>query len=569
MLFPFSLTGKADRWLNIHPPDTFTTWDDLAKAFMAKYYPSSNTAMLRNEIHTFQQEDGESLGEAWDRYQDLIASCPHHGIPEWYITQTFFQTLLPRTKEMVNASAGGGFDHLSDEEGMTLIKKMVDSEANYGSRGNMLRRNGKFPKENSSNSKTNAKLDLLTKQFEKFQRNQVNQAATSHGPPMEEVVQGSSCELCGGSGHTYDLCANNYNGAYEENAQEVNVFQSFNNNPRPPRPPYTNPNVYNLNTNFYHPGLKNHPNFSYKRTNVQNPQHLQPQAQNNPPGFAQPRGIFSNPRNNPGNQDQCHHAHAVVLRSGVELEDPYKDLELEVDEDPKGNGLEIDGEEESSPIEVSGKASGDKKEKKACEDLSRRGIQEDKDVDGFVEDLPYEEEVIEEVPLPHSKKVTKSSAPPKVSSNSQLVSKIPYPSRAIKSRENLKYAKFCDMLEKLEKRVLGDQEIVVMEEACSAHILNKLPTKLGDPGSFSIPCVVGGVPISRALCDLGASVSVIPLKVAKRIGIQNLTPTTMTLQLADRSVKRPMGVLEDVPVKVEESIGHGTDNPVSGLEPSF
>ncbi|XP_074315065.1 uncharacterized protein LOC141651245 [Silene latifolia] len=303
MLFPFSLTGKADRWLNIHPLDTFTTWDVLAKAFMAKYYPSSKTAMLRNEIHTFQQEDGESLGEAWDRYQDLIASCPHHGIPEWYITQTVFQTLFSRTKEMVNASAGGGFDHLGDEEGTTLIKKMVDSEANYGSRGNMLRRNGKFPKENSSsaNAETNAKLDFLTKQLEKLQRNQVHQATTSHGPPMEEVAQVLPCELCGGNGHTFDMCANNYNGGYEENVQDVNAFQSYNNNTRPPRPPYNNPNVYNPNTNFYHPGLKNHPNFSYKSTNVQNPQHLQPQAPNNPHGFSQPRGGYSNQRNNPGN----------------------------------------------------------------------------------------------------------------------------------------------------------------------------------------------------------------------------------------------------------------------------
>ncbi|XP_074305491.1 uncharacterized protein LOC141640707 [Silene latifolia] len=253
-----------------------------------------------------------------------------------------------------------------------------------------------------------------------------------------------------------------------------------------------------------------------------------------PPGGLLAQGQSSKDASN------SHHAHAVVLRSGVELEDPYKDLALEVDEDLKGNELEMDGEEESSPIEASGKASEDKKGKKACEDLSRRGIQVDKDVDGYVEDLTYEEEAIEEVPLPHSKKVTKSSAPPKVSSNSQLVSKIPYPSRAIKSRENLK--------------VLGDQEIVAMEETCSAHILNTLPTKLGDPGSFSIPCVVGGVPISRALCDLGASVSVIPLKVAKRIGIQNLAPTTMTLQLADRSVKRPMGVLEDIPVKVVHEV---------------
>ncbi|XP_074266645.1 uncharacterized protein LOC141589923 [Silene latifolia] len=78
-----------------------------------------------------------------------------------------------------------------------------------------------------------------------------------------------------------------------------------------------------------------------------------------------------------------------------------------------------------------------------------------------------------------------------------------------------------------------------------------MPTKLGDPGSFSIPCVVGGVPISRALCDFRASVSVIPLKVAKKMGIiHSLAPTTMTLTLAYRSAKRPLGVLEDIPVKV-------------------
>ncbi|XP_074282813.1 uncharacterized protein LOC141607362 [Silene latifolia] len=252
MLFPFSLTGKADRWLNVHPPDTFTTWDTLSKAFLEKYYPSSKTAMLRNEIHTFQQEDGESLGEAWDRYHDLIASCPHHGIPDWYVTQTFFQTLLPRTKEMVNASVGGVFDHLGDEEGTTLIKKMVDSEANYGTRVNVLRRS-KHPPEFFVNVETNAKLDMLTKKLKelskKKQVNQVNQTTTSHGPSMEEVMQRSTCESCGGIGHTYEVCANNhYNNIDGINVQEVNAFQEFNNfSNRPPRPSFNNNQASNQN----------------------------------------------------------------------------------------------------------------------------------------------------------------------------------------------------------------------------------------------------------------------------------------------------------------------------------
>ncbi|XP_074289304.1 uncharacterized protein LOC141614458 [Silene latifolia] len=239
----------------------------------------------------------------------------------------------------------------------------------------------------------------------------------------------------------------------------------------------------------------------------------------------------------------------------------------------------MNGGRESPPMTPSAWMSEAKKGKKTCEESSSEKTQVERDIDGLVEDLPYGEErgedATEEVFLQPTTKVTKNVNPPNVSPNSQLFSHIPYPSRAIKNRENFKYAKFCDMLEKLEvtlpftdvilnmptyskclkdiltkKRVLGDQEIVAMEEACSAHILNKMPTKLGDSGSFSIPCIVGGVPISRALCDLGASVSVIPLKVAKKIGIHSLDPTTMTLQLADRYVKCPLGVLEDVPIKV-------------------
>jgi len=69
---------------------------------------------------------------------------------------------------MVNASAGGGFDHLGEEEGRALIKKMVDSEANYGTRGNMLRRSR--PPPDGSHAETKAKLDELTRKFEELQR---------------------------------------------------------------------------------------------------------------------------------------------------------------------------------------------------------------------------------------------------------------------------------------------------------------------------------------------------------------------------------------------------------------
>ena len=71
-----------------------------------------------------------------------------------------------------------------------------------------------------------------------------------------------------------------------------------------------------------------------------------------------------------------------------------------------------------------------------------------------------------------------------------------------------------------------------------------------DPGSFTIPCIIGGVEIQKALCDSGASINLMPLYVAKQLSLGELIPTTITLQMADRSMVKPEGVLEDVLVTV-------------------
>jgi hypothetical protein len=101
------------------------------------------------------------------------------------------------------------------------------------------------------------------------------------------------------------------------------------------------------------------------------------------------------------------------------------------------------------------------------------------------------------------------------------------------------------------KRKIEEGETVNLTEECSAIIQNKLPPKLKDPGSFSIPCVIGSETIKKVMCDFGASVSLMSLSLYERMGIGELKPTRMTLQLADPSVKYPVGIIEDVPVKVE------------------
>ena len=113
------------------------------------------------------------------------------------------------------------------------------------------------------------------------------------------------------------------------------------------------------------------------------------------------------------------------------------------------------------------------------------------------------------------------------------------------------YAKFLkDILSK--KRRLEDYETVMLTEECSAIIQKKLPSKLQDPGSFTIPCNIGNVEFIKALCDLGASINLMPLSIFRKLGLGDVKPTRVSLQLADRSVAYPRGIVEDVFVKVDK-----------------
>ena len=105
-----------------------------------------------------------------------------------------------------------------------------------------------------------------------------------------------------------------------------------------------------------------------------------------------------------------------------------------------------------------------------------------------------------------------------------------------------------------QKRRLADFETVNLTEECSAILQRKLPHKLKDPGSFIIPCTIGNAIFERAFCDLGASINLMPLSIFKHLGLGESRPTTVTLQLADRSLKHPRGVIEDVLVKVDKFI---------------
>ncbi|KAL8506800.1 hypothetical protein ACS0TY_017628 [Phlomoides rotata] len=115
------------------------------------------------------------------------------------------------------------------------------------------------------------------------------------------------------------------------------------------------------------------------------------------------------------------------------------------------------------------------------------------------------------------------------------------------------YAKFLkDIIS--NKRRVGDYETVTLTEECSAILQAKLPQKLKDPGSFTLPCKIRKEGNYRDLCNLGVSINLMPLSLFKTLGLGELKPTTMNLQLADRTVTYPRGIVEDVLVKFDKFI---------------
>ena len=85
------------------------TWAKCSKAFLAKFFPLGKTNALRWRISSFQQTGMESIPEAWERLQEYILACPHHGMDEWLILQSFYNGLTMTFWANNDASAGGAF----------------------------------------------------------------------------------------------------------------------------------------------------------------------------------------------------------------------------------------------------------------------------------------------------------------------------------------------------------------------------------------------------------------------------------------------------------------------------
>ncbi|GJZ32405.1 reverse transcriptase domain-containing protein [Tanacetum coccineum] len=130
---------------------------------------------------------------------------------------------------------------------------------------------------------------------------------------------------------------------------------------------------------------------------------------------------------------------------------------------------------------------------------------------------------------------------------------VPFLKRLRKEKEEAQQKKFLENLKQLHINFPFIEALAQMPK-CSAVLLNKLPSKEKDPRSFTIPCDIGQLHIDNALTDLGASISLMPYTMYEKLGLGEPKATRMSLELADRSIQYPRGIIENVLIKVDKFV---------------
>ncbi|XP_013624416.1 PREDICTED: uncharacterized protein LOC106330506 [Brassica oleracea var. oleracea] len=126
-LFPFSLGDKAHQWEKTLPSATVTTWDECKRAFLDKFFSTSRTAKIRNEIYGFQQKSLERFSEAWERFKGYWSQCPHHGFSKVSLLSTFYREALSQCRNRLDTASNGFFLGRTEEEAEELTKKELKS----------------------------------------------------------------------------------------------------------------------------------------------------------------------------------------------------------------------------------------------------------------------------------------------------------------------------------------------------------------------------------------------------------------------------------------------------------
>ncbi|GJZ13229.1 reverse transcriptase domain-containing protein [Tanacetum coccineum] len=543
---------------------------------------------LRNEITRFQQRFDESFYEAWDRFNDLLRACPHHGFSELHQLDTFYNALNANDQDSLNSAAGGNFLDKMPRECLRIIeskskvrnsrnKTVVAKMSSNSSYSQEFTQNGSLAL-TTRTTDGNVYQDNIQEYVSQAAAANFNQGNTNSRPPMVSnqirppgfpPIQNNQNRFNPNQGNNFNQNrGTNFNQNRGSNFNQGQVYQ----------PPTIQTLVYQAPPQQMQ-GVSKTDFENYVKANdavLRNMQNQGQGLQNQMTNLTEmlskfitsntasssnsgtlPSQTVTNPRE---------HVNAITTRSGKTCEGPSTPL---VPTPVVSTPLK---EPEQNPETSNGQSAKTKFRKYRTSPGAHNPLT------GPEHPQPLEDHdsVFIEIPKPKAKKTVPEPNSPEPDSYQP---KLPYPER-MKVREKDKPIAQQSMFMKLFKQLrleiglkdaliempkfnkwlstllrnkekLKEIAITTVNAECSAIILNKVPEKLEDPGKFLIPCALQELDRTNALADSGASINLLPHSIYKQLGLGAFKPTRMTLELANRSVTHLMGIAEDVVVRVD------------------
>ncbi|XP_045802429.1 uncharacterized protein LOC123896017 [Trifolium pratense] len=499
--------GAAKDWLYYLEPNSITTWNDLKKVFLERYFPASRAALIRKEICGIRQGN-ESLAEYWERFKQLVSSCPQHQITEQLLIQYFYEGLLPMDRNILDAASGGALVDKTPAAAKALIENMSLNSQQFTTRNNSASVNevqSSSPSIKALETKFDASIDELTSLVKQLA---VNRPQTAKVNP--------------------DLSTNQYHPSWRnhQNLRYGNQSQAA----APSAPPaIPSPSLEDLVQQMATSNIQYQQRTDVSIQNLTTQMgHMTTQMGQmaNAIGQLQAQGSGNLPAQTVPNPNV--NVSAITLRSGrVSEPAPEKKKKKTVASSsaPEPPSVTIETEPEKERVYVPPIPFPQRVQKNI-----KKTVEEDKEI------LDVFRKCAVNIPL------------------LDAIKQIP------------KYAKFLKDL-CTHKRKLKENERVSLGRNVSAFIQPKtgssanvsvlsqtMPEKCDDPGVFAIPCSIGDRKFENCMLDLGAGINVMPTSIYNNLDLSPLQPTCLIVQLANKSNARPAGKVEDVLVQVNDLI---------------
>ncbi|KAG7543330.1 Retrotransposon gag domain [Arabidopsis thaliana x Arabidopsis arenosa] len=562
-LFPFSLGDKAHHWEKTLPAGSITSWDDCKKAFLTKFFSNSRTARLRNEISSFTQKQSESFCEAWERFKGYTTQCPHHGFKKASLLSTLYRGALPKIRMLLDTASNGNFLNKDVEEGWELVENLAQSDGNY---------NEDFDRSNRGIGDPDAKhskemIQALNDKLDKFLLTQQKQVHYITEEEHYQIQEGENTQATFRTkDQVYPQQQQNqskpfvpYNQGFVPKQQFSGGYQQH--NPPPgfaqqtqQAPPAQDQEMKQMLQQILQGQAAGAIALDKKMAEIHNKVdcsfndlNIKFEALNSRLKYVESQIASTSAPTNPGQlpgkaiQNQKGHVNAIHLRSGRELQTRpsiapvTEDSEIQEGEDFIQHETQVNDttklDQDAAP---SDQAKSPQIEKPTVDKSKKKAFIPPP----YKPKIPFpgrfKRDIIEKYRAMFAKHIK------------EIELRMPLIDAFMLIPDSHKY--FKDMIMERIQEVQG----MAMESHESSDIIQTkiIPKKLGDPGSFTLPCSLGTLAFSNCLCDLDAFKSLMPLSVAKRLGFSKYKPCNISLILADESVRFPHGLLEDLPIKI-------------------